>query len=58
METRSTQEARREFAALLEDVLRGQHVKITRHSRPLAVVVPLDWYKKAEAALESGEQQS
>ena len=51
MESRTTQDARREFAALLEDVLRGQHIEITRYDRPLAVVVPVEWYEEARSAL-------
>jgi len=51
MESRTTQDARREFAALLEDVLRGQHIKITRYERPLAVMVPVEWYEQAKSAL-------
>jgi len=51
MESRTTQDARREFAALLEDVLRGQHIEITRYDRPLAVIVPVGWYERAESAL-------
>jgi len=51
MESRTTQDARREFAALLEDVLRGQHIEITRYDRPLAVIVPVGWYEQARSAL-------
>lgn len=53
MEQRSTEDARREFAALVEDVLRGQHIGITRYGRSVAVIVPDDWYAKAKAALDA-----
>jgi prevent-host-death family protein len=49
MESRSTQDARRDFAALIEDVLRGEHVELTRYGRPVAVIVPHDWYERASA---------
>ena len=29
MESRSTQDARRDFAALIETVLRGEHIELT-----------------------------
>lgn len=44
METRSTQDARRDLAALIEEVLRGEHVALTRYGRPVSVVVPPEWY--------------
>lgn len=57
MDSRSTQDARRDFAALIEDVLRGEHVELTRYSRPVAVIVPQNWYEQAKAALEKGVQK-
>lgn len=51
MEHRSTEEARRDFAALMEDVLRGHHFEITRYGRPVAALVPIEWVERAKAAL-------
>jgi prevent-host-death family protein len=44
-------EARRNFRALLTDVEYGAHVTITRWSVPGAVVVPVEWYEQAQQAL-------
>lgn len=47
MESKSTQDARREFAAVIEDVLRGEHVELTRYGRPVAVIAPVEQYGRA-----------
>lgn len=60
MEHLSSEDARRSFAALMEDVLRGKHVGVTRYGRPLAVIVPSEWYQEARKALGmpgEGEQR-
>jgi PHD/YefM family antitoxin component YafN of YafNO toxin-antitoxin module len=45
-------EARRRFRPLLDDVEHhGERVKILRYDRPAAIMVPPDWYERAEAAL-------
>lgn len=46
-------DARRDFRALLNDVEhQGEHVTIMRYQTPAAVVVPVEWYEKARAAVE------
>jgi prevent-host-death family protein len=45
MEQVSSDGARRNFAAILEDVLRGEHIGISRYGRPLAVLVPAGWHQ-------------
>jgi prevent-host-death family protein len=56
MKSRSTQDARRDLAALTDDVLRGEHVELTRYGRPVAMLVPMEWYERAKAALAREEQ--
>lgn len=56
MDSRSTQDARRDFAALIEDVLRGEHVELTRYGRPVAVIVPDEWYRRAKAAIKESDE--
>jgi prevent-host-death family protein len=43
-------EARRNFRDLLDQVARDYHVTILRYDKPVAVLVPVDWYEDAEAA--------
>jgi prevent-host-death family protein len=43
-------EARRNLRNLLDEVTRGYHVTILRYDKPVAVLVPVDWYEDAEAA--------
>lgn len=51
----SSQDARVNFALLLEDVLRGGHLEVTRYGRPIAAIVPHDWYVETKRRLEAGE---
>jgi antitoxin (DNA-binding transcriptional repressor) of toxin-antitoxin stability system len=45
-------EARRTFRALLNEVEHaGAHVQILRYETPTAVLVPVQWYEAAQAAL-------
>jgi prevent-host-death family protein len=51
----STDEARRDFRALIDSVLQeSAHVTITRYGTPVAVIVPIGWYEQARSQL-SGE---
>lgn len=50
MKKLSTQEARRDFAALIDDVLRGEEFILTRHGRPVAAVVPVERLKSEGGA--------
>ena len=43
-------EARRTLRTLLDQAERGYHVTILRYDKPVAVLVPVDWYEDAEAA--------
>jgi prevent-host-death family protein len=43
-------EARRNLRHLLDQVARDYHVTILRYDKPVAVLVPVDWYEDAEAA--------
>jgi prevent-host-death family protein len=43
-------EARRNLRELLDQVARDYHVTILRYDKPVAVMVPVDWYEDAEAA--------
>jgi prevent-host-death family protein len=50
-ELHPAQEVREKFAARVDDALRGIHTGITRHSRPVAVLVDMEWYRRAAEAL-------
>lgn len=53
----SADEVRRHFASLLGAVEHaGTHVTVTRYGKPLAVVVPVQWYEQVKAALKQGEK--
>jgi prevent-host-death family protein len=53
METESTvpsygaRELRYQTREVLEHIIRGTHVEITRHGRVEAYLVPADWYREA-----------
>jgi prevent-host-death family protein len=48
----TSDEARREFRALLDSVLQERaHVEITRYKTPVAVLVPIAWYQEAGGTL-------
>jgi prevent-host-death family protein len=53
----TSENARRSFRQLFEAVIRGEHVTITRYGEDAAVIVPLDWYEQARAALKEGDRQ-
>ncbi len=44
-------DARRRLRALLNEVERGGFVEICRYQDPTAVMVPVEWYHRAAAAL-------
>jgi prevent-host-death family protein len=53
MKSVRSDEARKRFRDLLNDVEhQGEHVEILRYKTPAAVVVPVEWYRHAKAALE------
>jgi len=55
MQVRSD-EIRRKLPAVVRAVERdGEHVELLRYDEPVAVVVPVEWYAKAVAALGEGE---
>lgn len=56
MESFTSEDARREWRRILDRVQRGEQVGITRYGDPLAVVVPDDWYRKAQAAISEQER--
>ena len=54
MDSYTSEDARKEWRRILNEAERGEPVGITRYGKPLAVVVPADWYERAVAALEEG----
>lgn len=53
----SADEVRRHFARLLGTVEHaGAHVTVTRYGKPLAVVVPVQWYEQAKALISKEGQ--
>lgn len=46
-------EARRHIRDLFDDAQQGVHTEVRRYDKPVAVIVPPDWYEKARKALEN-----
>lgn len=46
-------EARRRIRDLLDDAQQGVHTEVRRYDKPVAVIVPADWYEKAREALKN-----
>jgi prevent-host-death family protein len=42
-----SEEARRTFRDLLDEAQRGEIAEVTRNGKPIAVLVPADWYHAA-----------
>jgi prevent-host-death family protein len=40
-----SEEARRNFRSLLDEAERGEPIEVQRYDRPVAVLVPADWYR-------------
>jgi|HubBroStandDraft_6_1064221.scaffolds.fasta_scaffold00062_75 prevent-host-death family protein len=60
METKQvkTDEARRNLRELLNAVEHGgAHVTVLRYNRPSVVLVPVDWYTRAQWALADGDEK-
>jgi prevent-host-death family protein len=53
MNSYSSDDARRSFRHLLDDVMRGEHLAITRYGDKVAMLVPADFYEDAVAASRS-----
>lgn len=51
MESYQSHEARLKMREILSAVERGEFVEITRYETPTALVVPIEWAKRARAAL-------
>ena len=49
-------EARTRFRQLLNEVEGGGVVEVRRYDTPTAVMVPVDWYERACAALENAQK--
>lgn len=46
MDSETVSRAREDFAAFIERVrITGEPVAVTRHGRPMVVVVPPEWYE-------------
>lgn len=53
-------EARARFSALIDDVTHdGEHVYVLRYDKPVAVIVPVEWYEDAKRRVAGdGGQES
>jgi antitoxin (DNA-binding transcriptional repressor) of toxin-antitoxin stability system len=51
MRQSSSDDARRNFRRLLNDVEHGEHVEVMRYGAPAAFVVPPGWYEDVDALL-------
>ena len=49
-------EARKRIRELLDDAERGVHTEVRRYDRPVAVIVPADWYEKVTEGLKNPEK--
>jgi prevent-host-death family protein len=43
-----SEDARRKFRDLLDDAQAGESAEITRNGKPVAVLVPIGWYRNAQ----------
>jgi prevent-host-death family protein len=48
---KGAEEARKQLPALLDDAEKGRSTIITRHGRPVAVLVPIEEYEKSRPQL-------
>jgi antitoxin (DNA-binding transcriptional repressor) of toxin-antitoxin stability system len=55
MESYRANDARLKMREILSAVERGEHIELKRYDTPTGVIVPLDWYERAKAALRKGE---
>jgi prevent-host-death family protein len=58
MKRMGSEEARRTFRDLLDDAHDGEFTEISRHAKPVAVVVPPEWFERAIAALAGSDGRS
>jgi antitoxin (DNA-binding transcriptional repressor) of toxin-antitoxin stability system len=50
-------EARRSLRVILNEVEhQGEHYEVLRYQTAAAVIVPVEWYENARAALNKGEK--
>jgi len=45
MEQYTSEEARREWRRILNQVDHGEHIEVTRYGEPVAVMVPISWHR-------------
>lgn len=54
----SVGEARAKFRDLVDDVTQDDaHVYVLRYTKPVAVIVPVEWYEAVKARIAEGEAQ-
>jgi PHD/YefM family antitoxin component YafN of YafNO toxin-antitoxin module len=54
MQTMQIEEARKQLGELVDQArLAGEPTLIMRYRKPAAILVPIDWYEEAAAALDS-----
>lgn len=53
--TIQSNEARIKLRAVLNSVLQGEHVTVTRYNTVEAVMVPADWYERAAALVAADD---
>lgn len=58
MRQSSSDDARRNFRRLLNDVEHGEHVEVMRYGQPAAVIVPPGWYEEIDGLLADLEALS
>lgn len=59
LKTLGVQEARNGLRTVIDDALiRGIPTVIERHKEPVAVVVPYEWYERAQAALAQAAREA
>jgi prevent-host-death family protein len=53
MEQYTSEDARKQWRRILNETERGERVGVTRYGKPLAVVVPADWYDTVSAYISA-----
>lgn len=53
----SSDEARTKFRDLMDEVIRHEsHIYVMRYGKPVAVIVPVEWYEQVRAQTAASEE--
>ena len=59
MDTYGIEEARNQLGDFIERIrLNDEHIALSRYGKPVAVLVPLEWYEEAGALISEKDSRS